>query len=96
MRTAHAFADAFVYTSFTFIWLQRLLSLRKKPRRLWARRHQVIPLCGDRDVDEDGHVYGVCQRPKDHETRWHAEWRDGKLWVEWADGARWTAEDGAE
>lgn len=54
---------------------------------LEAEREAQIP-CGAQDWaygdNNEIIIYGTCQKPKEHENRWHQEWRDGKLWAEWS------------
>jgi hypothetical protein len=50
-------------------------------------REATLP-CGAQDwaYDDDGTaiIYGTCEKSKGHESRWHQEFRDGKLWAEWS------------
>lgn len=42
-------------------------------------------LCGATDGLglDDSEPFGRCNLPAGHDTGWHQEWRDGKLWAEW-------------
>lgn len=37
-----------------------------------------------RDENDRIVVRGFCQKPSGHASRFHQEWRDGKIWSEWS------------